>query len=146
MAALAADLGVMPTLGWTGMRRALEYIGRRPIVTTWIGLQFNLFLYWRASEPYTLLDRLSHGFGILGAMSFLNTPGVWVVFPLAEVVDTLLMAGHQWGPSRVESDVTFLVMWILSAVVTYLFWTALALPGLRWLLRTSGPASRSQFR
>jgi hypothetical protein len=114
------------------MHRALAYIGRRPIVTMWIGLQFNLFLYWRASEPYTVLDRLSHGFGILGAMSLLNTPGVWVVFP--------------WGRSRVESDVTLLVMWILSALVTYLFWTALALPGLRRVLRTSGPARRSQFR
>jgi hypothetical protein len=132
-------------MDWTGMRRALEYIGRRPIVTMWIGLQFDLFLYWRASEPYGLLDRLRHGFGILGAMSLLNTPGVWVVFPLAEVVDVLSTAGDPRGPGCVDSDVTLLVMWILSASVTYLFWTALALPGFRWLLRTSGPASRSQL-
>jgi hypothetical protein len=126
------------------MRRALEYVGRRPIVTLWLGLQFNLYLYWRASEAHRLLDRISDGFGILGAMSLLNTPGVWIVFPLAEVVEVLFPAGA-WGPIPVESDVTFLVMWILSALVTYLFWTALALPCFRWLLRTSGPASRSQF-
>jgi len=129
-----------------GMRRALGYIGRRPIVTMWTGLQFSLLVYWRASEPYTLLDRLSHGVGILGAMSLLNTPGVWVVFPLAEVVGVVLTAEDSWGPGGVESEILFLVMWIVSALLTYLFWTALALPGLRRVLRTSGPTRGSQFR
>ena len=128
------------------MRRALEYIGRRPIVSIWIGLQVNLFLYWLASEPYSLRDRLSHGLGILGAMSLLNTPGVWVVAPLFEIVEGLITAGDPWGPSRTLSDRAFVVLWILSALVTYLFWTALALPGLRWLLRAQGHASRSQSR
>src|SRR5260221_12944180 len=127
----------MPTQAWTGMRRALAYIGRRPIVTIWIGLQFNLFLYWRAAEPYTLLDRFTHGIWILGAMSLLNTPGVWIVSPLAEVVTVFLTAGDLRGPRPVTSDVTFLVVWILSALVTYSFWTFLGLPALRRLLRTS---------
>jgi hypothetical protein len=62
------------------MRRALEYVGRRPIVTLWLGLQFNLYLYWRASEAHRLLDRISDGFGILGAMSLLNTQACGLSF------------------------------------------------------------------
>src|SRR5688500_2261620 len=114
----------MPTLGWTRMRRVLEYIGRRPITTVWIGLQLNLILYWRASEPYpyTAFERFSQGMSIVLAISLLNIPGIWVISPFVGVVDAFLASRGSSGSSETVRDVIFLTAWLMSAVVTFVFW------------------------
>ena len=118
----------MPTLGLTRTRRALEYVGRHPIAAVWIVLQLNVFIYWRAAEPYSRFD---HDYRVLVTMCFLNIPGAWIVCPLVKAIGMLLPAGEGPVKSPLSSDLLVVVAWILSAFTTYCFWVAIGIPGFR---------------
>jgi len=125
----------MPALGWTRTRSALECVGRHPVTTVWIGLQLNLLAYDLTYERATTVEGMNHGLWMAGVVSLLNTPGVWVVSPLFELVFALLPATGSSALSGVGGKITLLALWLLSAVVTYLFWRRLAIPGFRWLIK-----------
>jgi hypothetical protein len=113
----------------------LESVGRHPLASLWCGLQLNLLLYWRLGAPPGPLGRFAHELGTAGAMSVLNTPGIWLVAPLLPLLDTAARAAAPLARPRDASDTAFVLTWALSGLITYLFWRTLTRIGRAWLQR-----------
>jgi len=109
------------------VRRAVKCAGRHPVLTLWVGLQVDLFLYW-------LLGWRTTSWGVYdaaGCAAILNFPGAWIVYWVHARVRELL-GGQPFRNGDVAADFAFLAWWIASAAVTYWFW---AIAVMSWLRR-----------
>ena len=114
---------------WTEMTDLIRAIGRHWLVAVWLWLQFlvvGYLLYLDANPRRTYFAGigLDSGFpeslGVLGLMSLLLFPGIWVVSALLQVLPGT--EGGNIGTSWL------LAGWPVAAVFTYLFWRVVA----RW--------------
>ena len=114
---------------WSEMTDLIRAIGRHWLAALWLCLQFLLagylvYLDANPRRPYFagigLDGGFSEGFGVLGLMSLLLFPGIWVVSAFLQ-----FLPGAEAG----NIGTTWLLAgWLVAAVLTYLFWLIAA----RW--------------
>jgi hypothetical protein len=119
-------------LPWASANKVLGVIGRRPILTLWIGLNLVLLVWWRVFEPVADAERLEHQLTFLGIVNLLDWPGSWITRAWLAVVELLssFVRGRESRPLLLGGQ-GVLVVWLLSAAITWAFWELIAVPAAR---------------